>query len=220
MTKLSLTTLVTCIFIGISLPVYAEDTIDPEQLFNEAMELRNSGEILNSIQTFESLLNQQPGLNRVRLELAVAYQMLRRYEDARDQLYRVLNAPDTPDNVRLTITAYLAQLGADEKIARQRTSDSFYFSVGAFTDSNVNIAPSDILNLPSGSTEQDATGSTLLLNYSHKSKSSKSLSSGDHPINFGWNSSFTGYSKVHTCVEYDLNLHVLSLKTGPQLQSS
>ena len=220
MTKLSLTTLVTCVFISISIPAYAEDTIDPEQLFNEAMELRNSGEILNSIQTFESLLNQQPGLNRVRLELAVAYQMLRRYEDARDQLYRVLNDPATPDTVRLTITAYLAQLGADEKIARQRTSDSFYFSVGVFTDSNVNIAPSDILNLDPGSVERDATGSTLLLNYSHKSKSSKPLISGDQPVDFAWNSSLTGYSKMHTGAENDYNLHVLSIKTGPQLQSS
>ena len=220
MTKFSLTTLFTCVFIGFTLPVYAEDATELEQLFNEAMELRNSGEILNSIQTFESLLNQQPALNRVRLELAVAYQMLRRYEDARDQLYRVLNDPATPDKVRLTITAYLAQLGADEKIANQRTSDSFYFSAGVFTDSNVNIAPSDILDLTPGSTEKDATGSTLLLNYSHKSRSSKPFTSGNQPVDFAWNSSLTGYSKAHTGAENDYNLHVLSIKTGPQIESS
>ncbi|MCW8911477.1 MAG: hypothetical protein OQK76_12755 [Gammaproteobacteria bacterium] len=219
MTKLTLTGFFTCVFIGFSFPVHAVDSLDAEQLFNEAMELRNSGDIINSIQTFETLLNQQPGLNRVRLELAVAYQMLRRYEDARDQLYRVLNDPDTPDNVRLTITAYLAQLGADEKIAKQRTFGSFYISAGIFTDSNVNIAPSDIL-LTSGSTEIDATGSALLLNYSHRSKASKPLIFDNQPIDFRWNSSLTAYSKMHTGDENDYNLHVLSLKTGPQLLSS
>lgn len=205
------------LLISMSFSVIAETPTDIDKIFNDAMEARNSGEILTSVQTFESLLNQQPGLNRVRLELAVSYHMLRRYEDARDQLYKVLNDPGTPDSVRLTITAYLAQLGADEAISKQRTSDSIFVSAGVFTDSNVNIAPSDIVTLQPG--ERDATGSALLLNYSHKSKSLDPLINGDQPVMFEWNTSATAYSKVHTGEENDFNLHVLSLSTGPQLNS-
>ncbi|MDH5472611.1 MAG: surface lipoprotein assembly modifier [Gammaproteobacteria bacterium] len=219
MTKSAVTTLFTCIYMGISLPSYAQTSLNPEQIFNEAMEMRNSGEIIGSIQTFESLLNQQPGLNRVRLELAVAYHMLKRFEDARDQLYKVLNDPTTPDNVRLTITSYLAQLGADEKVAKQRTTDSVYVAIGAFTDSNVNIAPSDIIQLLPGTAEKDATGSTILLNYSHKSRSLKPLIESNNPVNFEWNSALTAYSKIHSGDENDFNLHLLSVKTGPQLKS-
>lgn len=213
-----LTTLFT-VFISLSSPASSITNEDPEAIFKEAMQLRDSGQIDTSIHHFESLLNLQPGLNRARLELAVAYHMAKRYKDARDQLYKVLNDPTTPDNVRLTITGYLAQLGADEKKSKQRTTDAIYIAAGIFSDSNVNIAPTDNINLEPGSKEKDATGSTLLLNYSHHSKSLNPLS--ENPVlNLSWNSAFTAYSKMHTGPENDYNLHVLSINTGPQLDSN
>ena len=216
MTKIILRTIIISILSGSPLTLLATNSTDHEALFKEAMQLRNNGQLLQSIQSFESLLNSQPGLHRVRLELAVAYHMLQRFKEAREQLYQVLNNPETPDTVKLTITGYLAQLGADEKQSNQRTSDNLHISFGLFTDSNVNIAPSDIINLDPASSERDATGSTLLLNYNHNSRASNPLS-GDGNTYFGWNTSFTGYSKAHTDAENDFNLHILSLETGPEI---
>ncbi|MDH5765895.1 MAG: hypothetical protein OEZ38_07760, partial [Gammaproteobacteria bacterium] len=157
MIKFVLRTIIISILSGSPLTVLSDNSPDPEAIFKEAMQLRHDGQILQSIQSFESLLNNQPGLHRVRLELAVAYHMLQRFEEARAQLYQVLNNPKTPDTVKLTISSYLAQLGADEKKIKQRTTDNLHFAFGVFTDSNVNIAPSDVVNLSPGSSERDAT---------------------------------------------------------------
>ncbi|VAW63216.1 hypothetical protein MNBD_GAMMA08-2488, partial [hydrothermal vent metagenome] len=58
---------------------YAEEAIDPETLFNDAMSYRQGGELFKAIEIFETILSNQPGLNRARLELAVSYHLTRRY---------------------------------------------------------------------------------------------------------------------------------------------
>ncbi|MCW9013493.1 MAG: tetratricopeptide repeat protein [Gammaproteobacteria bacterium] len=197
----------------------AEEAIDPQLLFEEAMSLRASGQIFNSIEVFETLLNHQPGLNRARLELAVAYQQASRYEAAKQQLNTVLNASDTPETVKLAITAYLAQLSSDEQKASQRTSSSVFLSTGLFTDSNVNLGPSP--ETPNVSTtETDGNGAVVMVSYSHISRASRPLDISGKPVNFAWHSQATAYSKVHSGDENDFNLHVLSLSTGPALVSS
>ena len=125
----------TCLCTALLLPpAFAEDAIDPEALFNEAMSYRQDGELFKSIEIFESILSNQPSLNRARLELAVSYHLTRRYQDAKEELTRVLNDPETPDGVKLSITAYLAQLSGDIKTAEQRSTSSMYISAGIFTD--------------------------------------------------------------------------------------
>ena len=46
---------------------------DPEVAFKEAMDARESGDILGAIEILESIITHEPLLHRARLELAVAY---------------------------------------------------------------------------------------------------------------------------------------------------
>lgn len=198
---------------------HAEEALDPERLFKEAMELRNSGQIIGSIKIFESIIRQQPGLHRARLELAVAYHQARQFQDARDQLTRVLNNPETPDTVKLAITGYLAQLGSDEKSAARRTSSSVFISIGAFNDSNVNLGPTS--ERPGATLEKSGGGLIGMLSYSHVSRASQPIKAGESLINFEWNTQITAYDKSYTTSsESDFNLQVISLSTGPALISA
>lgn len=201
---------------GWQLPVLAEEAVDPQALFEEAMQLRDSGQLFESISVFESILDRQPGLNRVRLEMAVAFYQLRRFADAREQLAQVLNDPETPETVKLTITAYLAQMGVDEKAGGDRTSSTVFVSAGVFSDSNVNLGPSPEtpnVNL----TETSGSGVTAMASYSHVSRASAPYGINNKRADMSWNTQATVYSKVHTAEENDYNLHVLSLTTGPML---
>jgi len=196
---------------------FAEEAIDPETLFNEAIKYRQNGELFNSIEIFETILNNQPGLNRARLELAISYHLTRRYNDAKDQLTKVLNDPETPDEVKLTITAYLAQLSGDIKSSEDRSSSSFYLSAGAFTDSNINLGVSkDIGNNPT-SEENSGSGGQFMFTYSHRSRASQALHINQSIADFEWQSQATAYNKAHTSGDSDFNLGVLSLTTGPAL---
>lgn len=200
---------------GIISSAHAEE-IDPQALFEEAMQLRDSGQIFSSIEVFESILSNQPGLHRARLELAIAYHQARRFEEARAQLTQVLNSPDTPESVKLSITAYLAQLGSDEKTTIKRTSSTLFISTGLFSDSNVNLGPAP--ETPNVSTtETSGTGATIMLSYSHRSRASKPFDMSGKAVDMEWQTQATAYSKVHTGDENDFNLHVLNLTTGPTL---
>jgi tetratricopeptide (TPR) repeat protein len=201
---------------GLTSAVFADDATDPEQIFQEAMQLRDQGQIYPAIELFEALLSKQPGLGRARLELAVAYHNARRFEEARQQLLQVLNDPDTPETVRLSVSAYLAQLGSDEKVTRKRTSSSVYVSAGLFTDSNVNLGPSP--ETPNVSaTETDGTGMAVTASISHLSRAPQPLQINDRAVDMEWHSQATAYSKVYSGEENDYNVHVLSLRTGPAL---
>ena len=198
---------------------HAEEAMDPEQLFKEAMELKDNGSILGAIEIFETIVSQQPGLNRARLELATAYHQARRYEEARKQLTQVLNDPETPETVKLTITGYLAQLSSDEKTASNRTSSSVYVSAGAFNDSNVNLGPNS--ELPGTTLEKTGSGVIGMASYSHVSLASKPFHTENSLIDFAWNSQISAYAKSYTSdSDSDFNLQVVSLSTGPALISN
>jgi tetratricopeptide (TPR) repeat protein len=196
--------------------VQAEEAVDPQQLFDEAIQLRDSGDIFTSIELFEQILSKQPGLQRARLELAVAYHQARRFYDAREQLMKVFNDSDTPEAVKLTIAAYLAQLGSDEKAMGKRTSASVFVSAGLFSDSNVNLGPAP--ETPGvGTAEVSGSGMVAMASYSHVSRASGPLIINKKPVDLSWHSQATVYGKMHTGEENDFNLHVLGLATGPEL---
>lgn len=58
-----------------SLSVYAADMSDEDtdKLFKEGMYQRELGNLFTSIEAFQTVLSNQPALNRARLELAVSY---------------------------------------------------------------------------------------------------------------------------------------------------
>jgi hypothetical protein len=196
----------------------AEEAVDPQQLFDEAMQMRASGEIFAAIETFELILSKQPGLQRARLELAVAYHQARRFYDAREQLMKVFNDPDTPETVKLTITAYLAQLGSDEKTIGKRTSSSVFVSTGLFTDSNVNLGPT-VETVSPTSRETSGSGLVAMASYSHVSRATGPFIINKKPVNLSWHNQATIYGKMHTGEENEFNLHVLGLTTGPEMIS-
>ena len=200
------------------LTAQAEEAVDPQQLFDEALQMRNNGQLFASIEIFEQILNKQPGLQRARLELAVAYHQARRFYDAREQLMKVLNDSDTPESVKLTITAYLAQLNSDEKSIGKRTLSSVFVSAGVFSDSNVNLGPApETPNI--SSTEDSGSGMVAMASYSHVSRATGPYIIHARPVDFSWNSQATVYSKMHTGDATNFNLQVLALTTGPMLVS-
>lgn len=206
-------------------PGFAEETIDPEALFAEAMEYREGGDLFRSIEIFETILNNQPDLNRARLELAVSYHLTRRYEEAKEQLTKVLNAPGTPESVKLSITAYLAQLSGDIKATGDRSKSSIYLSLGLFSDSNINLGPDSkaISTIPSATPntidEESSHGIQLLVSFSNRSRASKPLAIGGGVVDFEWLTQATAYNKNYAgdASDSDFNLGVISLSTGPAL---
>lgn len=211
-------TALVALLVASNLPILAHSTnaTDPEQLFQEAMQLRDTGYVYPAIDLFQSILDQQPGLQRARLELAVAYHRARRFQEARDQLTRVYNDSGTPEAVKLAITAYLAQLGSDEKATRIGSSTSTYVSAGLFTDSNVNLGPSPELANASVS-EIDGTGMTVMASLSHLSRAAQPLQIRERPVDFEWRTQASAYAKMYSGAENDYNVHVLSFYTGPAL---
>ena len=201
---------------------FAAETIDPEALFEEAMQYREDGELFRSIEIFETILNNQPDLNRARLELAVSYHLTRRYEEAKAELTKVLNNADTPEAVKLSITAYLAQLSGDIKDSANRSKSSIYLSAGLFTDSNINLGPDNRFTdnlVDASSKEKSSAGTQFLLSFSNRSRASKPLNIGGGAIDFEWLTQGTAYNKSYTgdSEDSDFNLSVLSLSTGPAL---
>jgi len=213
------TLLTACLFTSLLTPIaYAEEAIDPETLFNEAMSYRQGGELFKAIEIFETILSNQPGLNRARLELAVSYHLTRRYNDAKAQLTQVLNDPDTPDEVKIAITAYIAQLSGDIKTAAQRSTSSMYLSAGLFSDSNLNLGPGrDVTGVTPESLENSGSGGQFMFSYSHRSRASQALHIGKSIVDFEWLTQATAYSKAYGSGDSDFNLSVLSLNTGPAL---
>jgi tetratricopeptide (TPR) repeat protein len=201
----------------------AQESTDPEALFEEAMQYREDGELFSAIEIFETILSNQPELNRARLELAVSYHLTRRYEAARAELNRVLNDPDTPESVELTITAYLAQLSGDMQAAQQRSRSSIYLSVGLFSDSNINLGPDsqtiDQELLSPVIREKNSHGGQILLSVSNRSRASQPLDIAGRAVDFEWLTQATAFNKSYAADagDSDFNLSVLSLTTGPAL---
>jgi len=200
---------------------HADEAIDPEALFAEAMKFRENGELFKSIEIFETIVSNQPSLNRARLELAVSYHLNRRFEEAKEQLTTVLNDENTPEAVKLAITAYLAQISSDLKTASKRSTSSIFVSAGLFTDSNINLGPTnDVIearNLPASALEENGSGGQFMLSYSHRSRASKPMNIAQRSVDFEWLTQLTAYNKAYASGDSDFNLSVLTLNTGPAL---
>lgn len=105
-----------------------------------------AGENELAIEEFKQMLEIDPDLHRVRLELATVYFRMERYEDARRELKTVLEA-DPPDAVKKNIEKLLASI--DAKVKRLYTN--LRFSLGIQRDSNVSTGPDgELINVPGG----------------------------------------------------------------------
>jgi len=190
-------------------------------MFDRAMQTRDSGKTFEAIKLFETILDNQPTLNRVRLELAVAYHQATRYEDALREFKLVLDDPATPENVRLSILAYLAQLTSDELKPATRSSYSFYTGIGALYNSNINATPGAGLSPVTGISNADkisSPGTNVNLSASHRYRLKSPLDVMGSATFFEWQSQAGLNSNLYSRTS-DYDYSVLSLSTGPALSA-
>ncbi len=195
--------------------VSAEPDDVAQRLFDEAMEKRDMGDVFAAIEIFESLIATNPGLNRARLELAVAYHQASLYEAAMRELKTVLDDPATPENVRLSILAYLGQVANDQKKPAGEHSLSYYVKAGALYNSNLNASQAVSTTLATaGTTELASGGIGLALNAAHRYSRKRLLNLAGNTTAFEWQSQATLSSNSYSS-KNDYNLHIATVSTGP-----
>lgn len=197
----------------------AADT-DTDTLFKESMYLRETGKTYSSIKAMESILQSQPTLQRVRLELAVSYYRMLNYQRAKAEAQAVLDDPKTPDNVKLAVEVFLAQVKQDEEIAlKQRSVFEPSVSAGLIYDSNINAGPGNSL-LPGGwvldaaSTATSDWGVVAQAGLGHTYQSPEPVRIGENAARFLWKSQANLYQRSYSS-HNNYNLTIATLATGP-----
>lgn len=196
------------------------DKEDVNKLFKEGLYQREQGHLYSAIEAFQTVLSLRPELDRVRLELAVAYYKMLDYEAAREQAEAVLSKPDIPDNVRLSVLAFLAQLKKDQEALLKGKVWERSLSVGLMHDSNVNAGPASNvvqggipLLAPTDLARSD-TAAVLSAGISHSYQPPTPMRVGDSVAQFLWQSRANFYAKENFS-EHASNLEVVTLSTGP-----
>jgi len=208
-------------------PVAQAKPPTPNEQFLNAIELRDTGNLYQAIDILEHLLNTSPRLNRARLELAVAYYRAAFFDDALKAAETVLNAPDTPNQVKDTIQLFLAEVAASKQAdAQNRHSISGIMTAGLGHDDNVNVGPNsrslDASNIqfevPSDSTPQSDLFGVMSAQINHTYRMPASINLGGKPVQGLWQSVFSLYRKQYE-TENDFHIDVISIGTGPALLS-
>ncbi|MEW6514167.1 MAG: hypothetical protein AB1443_09210 [Pseudomonadota bacterium] len=199
----------------------AQEAVDVEKLFKEGVYQREQGNVFTSIEALETVLSNQPSLHRARLELAVAYFRALNYEQAAQQAQKVLDDPKTPENVRLAVLAFQAQIKRDQAaVVAQRHTWEPSVSVGLMYDDNVNVGPSSAiipgtsLVLTPGSLPRSDEAGVFQAGIAHTYNSPTVMRLGETASRFIWQSRAGLYHKAFF-TERDFNLTALTLSTGP-----
>ncbi len=191
---------------------------DVDKLFKEGLYQREQGHLFSAIEDFQTVLSLQPELDRVRLELAVAYYKAQNYAAAKEQAETVLRKPGIPDSVRLSVLAFLAQLKQDQEASLKRKVWERSFSVGLMHDSNVNAGPPGAIAQAANLSPTDAARSdmaaTLSAGISHSYQSPTPMRLGESTAQFLWQSRANFYAKENFR-EHASNLEIVTLGTGP-----
>lgn len=204
------------------LPAHAADadSVDVDKLFKEGVYQREKGNLFTSIEAFQTVLSNQPTLNRARLELAVSYYRTLNFEAARNQVQTVLDDPKTPQNVRLAALAFLAQVKKDEEamLAKRHVWEPS-ISVGLLYDTNVNAGPSSEilpagLVLTPGSLPRDDHAAVLQAGLTHRYNSPALVRVGETAASFVWQSQLGLFHRGYEN-EDAFNLTAITLATGP-----
>jgi FimV-like protein len=198
----------------LALPIFKEialrlDTIDV--LYWTGRSAFRTGESDLAIENFKKILERDPSLLPVRLELAAVYIQTGDIEGAKNELRTVLDQ-NPPENVRQS---------ADDLLSRIERSDKQWFSslrtsVGTEYDSNINIA----LNNNSGTLVLD-DGSTLTTAERLRGWLVKTNLNGDLLYDFGERDGFVWRNQVYFLHnEYvdsprdDFNYTVIDVRSG------
>lgn len=199
----------------------AIDEIDfaTEVAFEQALEERENGDLDKAIEAFRTILSSHPGFHRGRLALAVAYYQNMQFARARSEAEAVLQAPDSSEESKQQIQAFLGTL--DKADVRHKVVPSIL--VGLTVDSNVNVAPDDAeltlpgggsIVLPSSATSADDYGLLLQASLSHRYLAPQTRKMGGQEAAFLWQSRADVFSTTYSDVT-DQNIQLIKLESGP-----
>jgi len=190
-----------------------------QNIFDLAIEERDSGKIYNAIEKFEYLLSRRPSLNRARLELAVTYHRANQHEEALGEFQTVLDDPKTPEKVRLAILAYIGQLSSDELKPESEHSFSYFTKAGILYNSNINFAPLRGTDFIVDDQDAASPGLDTFLSASHRYQDSQPFDTGGAVTNFEWHNqiSWTGNNYTRN---NDFSINIISASTGPAFIST
>lgn len=171
-----------------------------------------AGENELAIKKFQQMLEVDPQLHRVRLELATVYFSMGRYDDARRELKTVLESRP-PDGVKANIEKLLAAI--DEKTKRLYTN--VRGSLGFQWDSNVNAGPNgDFIFVPGGGvigplskTQKELSDWVTVFDFAGNALYDPGEKGG-----FMWNTNASLY-QTHTMQYYEFDFTQWRLTTGP-----
>ncbi len=195
-------------------------TVDEQ--YRQALYQRETGAPYTAIESLESLLAGDPTLNRARMELAVAYYRTLNFARAKAESQRVLDDPQTPENVKLSVLSFLKQLELEEKAAFEKPHKfEPNVSLGLLYDSNVNAGPDNALIGPGllltpSSLKTSDWGVVGQAGLTHTWLSPAPVRIGQATARFGWVSQAGLYYKGYN-QEHDYDLGVVTLATGPTL---
>lgn len=201
--------------LAVAAPAFAQSA---EEIFREAMAKRGRGELHEAIRGFHAILAQHPGLNRARLELAVAYYQLLDHAAALEHARAVLADPATPPAVRANVERLVAAIEAE---ARPHAFSGFG-SAGLLYDSNVTAGPASpayelggsLVSLDSGALARSDQAVSLALGGSHRYLAAWRPQVGGRDGALLWQSQAMVH-RLDYLDESDFDLTVLTLTTGP-----
>jgi tetratricopeptide (TPR) repeat protein len=205
-------------------PVYAAPKATPEieAQFKEGLQALEDERFKSAVQAFRNLLDTDPTLNRVKLELALSYYRSLRYAEAQDLAQEVLDDPLTPPEVRVTVLAFLAQVKRDSEIYGQKHEFTPFVSFGVMHDSNLNVGPANAnirigdvdATLTDQSLKQSGNAGVLNAGIHHLYQSGRRVALGERTGMLVWQSAAELYwRKYHDFGDYDIA--VASASTGP-----
>lgn len=213
--------LLTALLLSLSAPGISAEA-DIEALFGEGMEALEEQRLRTAIDAFNQILSSDPRLHRARLELALAYYRSFQFAEAERFAQEVLDDPNTPDSVRVTVLAFLAQVRSDAEKAAQKHQWQPRVSVGYMYDSNATVGPTsrevltdtELLILTDESLKKSDHARLLSAGMSHSYRSAKTFAIGERIASFLWQSDVSLYHRDYK-QDHDLNLSVVTLSTGP-----
>jgi tetratricopeptide (TPR) repeat protein len=194
----------------------ADNPDDLDALFEYGQLKAKMGDYPKAAETFEHMLSLRMGLDRVKLDLALVYVRMGKYDKAVTLFDDVL-ALNPPDAVRKNIEKVRARALA----ANKRHHFSGNVSMGLHRDSNANSASSTgqvqfadlVLNLDPSSQSQSDTQFYAAFSLKHQYRMGRPVQGGQHI----WETQASYYRTEQASLN-NLNLALYSLRTGPKVQ--
>ncbi len=194
-----------------------------DQLFNAATQASSSGELDKAIENYQTILSQDSSLDRVRLDLGLAFFKSGRLSAARQQFNIVLEK-QIPDIVRRNVETIIKQIDVASK-------EHFFngsAAIGVNFDTNANSASStgkvsvldtDFILSPQDTRKSDSHAfATVSINHRWQpmttAKDEKNIAIAK-PSPLSWSSSMMAYKSEQDTLD-NLNISLFGIKSGPE----